>query len=278
MTFDGFRSRWITPLRVGVGDRLGDLLEDRQEPSAVPRRLAALVQERGEGPPADQLHGEERPPGGVEAQLVDRQDPGVLQLAADLGLLDQPADHRRVGDVLGPEDLQGDLPPQVPVVALEHDADPAPGEFPGDLVSAGARAGPDATADASGDQGWTTPVGPSSGSSRSRMLGVGPLRTPGGRPARLPPHGSDVVSGPKAARSPASRGSSSGDSGSACRSIMALTLGSGWTGPTPQVHAGRPFRARIPARCPPGRLTPAGAAGRRTRVRPARGSRDGRRP
>ena len=77
---------------VGVGHRLGDGLEDRQEPRQLGGRPRAGLQQVGERLPLDQLHREERPAIGEGAQLVDRHDPGVLQLAADLGLFDEPAD------------------------------------------------------------------------------------------------------------------------------------------------------------------------------------------
>ena len=38
----------------------------------------------------DEPHGVERPAGGVVAQAVDRDDAGMLELAGDLGLLDEP--------------------------------------------------------------------------------------------------------------------------------------------------------------------------------------------
>ncbi len=52
----------------------------------------ALRQQRRQGAALDQLHGEIRPVVGEGAQFVDRNHAGVLQLAGDLGLLDEPAD------------------------------------------------------------------------------------------------------------------------------------------------------------------------------------------
>src|SRR5208337_736908 len=101
------------------GDGLGDRLEDGEEAREVRgcfftslKRLrrhrrgslrwrfrlvywpggATRRQHLRQGPPLDQLHREERPAVGEGAQLVDRHDPRVLKLPADLRLLDEPAD------------------------------------------------------------------------------------------------------------------------------------------------------------------------------------------
>jgi hypothetical protein len=88
------------PLRVGIGHRLGDLLEDPQEPGQVVGRRRALGQQGREGAAADQLHREERPMILQSAQVVDRDDAGVLELAADLCLLDEPPHDLGPGPVL----------------------------------------------------------------------------------------------------------------------------------------------------------------------------------
>ena len=76
---------------MGVGHRLADGLEDREEPRQVVRRGWALREQRRQRPAFDQLHGEVGPAVGEGAELVDRHDAGVLELAADLRLLDEPA-------------------------------------------------------------------------------------------------------------------------------------------------------------------------------------------
>ena len=58
------------------------------------------MQQLRQGAALDQLHGEVGPAVGEGAQLVDRDDPGMLKLAADLRLLDEPADEDRVVAVL----------------------------------------------------------------------------------------------------------------------------------------------------------------------------------
>ena len=99
ITFAGFRSRWMTPVGVGVPDRLAHLLEHRQEPPAVGRRVGPLLEQLVERPPLDELHRQERPAVGQGADLVDRRDAGVLELAGDPRLVEEPAGGERVGGV-----------------------------------------------------------------------------------------------------------------------------------------------------------------------------------
>ena len=94
------------PSGVGVGYRLADRLEDRQETGQVVGGRFAPAKKRRKRLPFHQLHGEERPAVGKRAELVDRHDAGVLKLAADLGLLDEPVDQVGPVAVLVEEDLQ----------------------------------------------------------------------------------------------------------------------------------------------------------------------------
>ena len=107
------------PPGVGVGHRLGHADEDRQEPGMVARRVGPLGQDLGQGPAFDQLHGEVGATVGEGAQLVDRDDAGVLQLAADLGLLDEPADKLGLVAVRFQKHLHGEVSAEVGVVPLE---------------------------------------------------------------------------------------------------------------------------------------------------------------
>ena len=79
---------------VGVADRLAHLLEDRDEPAAVLGGVVALLQQVVEGAALDELHRQERPAVGEGADLVDGRDAGVLELAGDRGLLEEPAGGR----------------------------------------------------------------------------------------------------------------------------------------------------------------------------------------
>jgi hypothetical protein len=53
----------------------------------------AFREERGQGSALDQLHREKRPPVGQRAHLVYWNNSWVLELATELRLLDEPADH-----------------------------------------------------------------------------------------------------------------------------------------------------------------------------------------
>ena len=159
------------PPGVGVGHRLADLLEDREEPRPVVRRVLPRLQQRGQGAAPDQLHGDVEPPVGEPAQLVDRDDPRVLELAADLRLLDEPADHLGVVAVLLQEDLDGQVAAEVDVAALEHDAHAAPGDLAEELVAPALARRGRASPRSAGGPAW----GPSPGPSRSRTRGTGPI-------------------------------------------------------------------------------------------------------
>ena len=123
------------PSAVGVGHRLADLLEDREELHPILIRAPARLQQRRQGAAPDELHRDEQPAVGEASQVVDRRDPGVLELAADLGLLDEPADHLGVVAVLLPDHLDGEVPAEVEVAPLEDRPHPAPGQLADELVA-----------------------------------------------------------------------------------------------------------------------------------------------
>ncbi len=117
------------PPGVGVGDGLADLLEDAQDAGQGVLRRRTGGEHLGEGLALDQLHGEVGATVGEGAQLVDRDDAGVLELAADLRLLDEAADEGGVVPVLLQEDLDGEVASEVLVSALEHGAHAAAGDL-----------------------------------------------------------------------------------------------------------------------------------------------------
>ena len=90
---------------------------------------APLRQQISQGAALDQLHGEIRPVVGEGAQLVDRDHAGVLQLAGDLGLLDEPADQVGVLAMLLEQDLDGQVAAEVAVAPLDDDAHAAAGDL-----------------------------------------------------------------------------------------------------------------------------------------------------
>ena len=94
----------------------------------------ALAQDRGERAALDQLHGEERPLAEA-ADVVDGHDARVLELAADLRLLDEAAGDLRAIEVLLEEDLDGQLAAQLDVAAAEDGAHAAAGDLAGELVA-----------------------------------------------------------------------------------------------------------------------------------------------
>ena len=128
---------------VGIGDRLarptrrstGTGAGRRPGPSRPPSSSASVS-------PLTSFMREERPAVGEGAQLVDRHDPGVLQLAADLRLLDEPADHVGVVAEVLAEHLDGDVAAEVGVAALEHRAHAAAGDLAVDPVAGRAVARP----------------------------------------------------------------------------------------------------------------------------------------
>ena len=120
---------------MGVGHGLADLLEDREEARPVFIGAPTRREQRRQGAAPDQLHRDEQPAIGEAPQLVDGDDPGVLELAADLRLLHEAADHLGMIAVLLPDHLDGEVPAQVEVASLEDRADPAPGQFADQLVT-----------------------------------------------------------------------------------------------------------------------------------------------
>ena len=95
--------------------------------AAVRRAASASVR------PLTSFMAEERPAVGEGAQLVDRHDARVLQLAADLGLLDEPADQVGVVAVRLEQDLDGQVAAEVGVAALEDGAHAAAGDLAEEL-------------------------------------------------------------------------------------------------------------------------------------------------
>jgi hypothetical protein len=122
--------------RVRVGHRLAGLLENREEAAAVVRRILALLKQRGERAPLDELHREERPAVRLQAEAVDRNDSGVLELRANLRLLDESLEHLRLVRLLLAQQLQGDVAAQVLVARLVDDADAAARDLAHDVVAA----------------------------------------------------------------------------------------------------------------------------------------------
>src|SRR4029453_9348520 len=120
--------------RAGRPVRLTLLEEAGEVPPPAARRIA-LCKERGEGAPLHELHGEEGP-AVHDADLVNGDDPGMLELPAHLGLLDEPLEDARIAAVLVLKHLQGDVAAELGVVAFQDHADPAVRDLAEDLILA----------------------------------------------------------------------------------------------------------------------------------------------
>src|SRR5262249_14861672 len=111
--------------RMRVGDGLTDLQVDLQETLAVGGAVLAFREERGERAALDELHREIGTARALEAEVVDGHDAGVLELAADLRLLDESIEDRGVAEVVLAQELHRDVAAEVRVAALLHHADAA---------------------------------------------------------------------------------------------------------------------------------------------------------
>src|SRR5262245_19876050 len=84
-------------LRMGVSQRLSDLLEYFKESWKFRRGRRPLAQEFRQGPPLDQLHAEVGAPVGQMSQLVDGRNSRVLQLARHARLFEEAPFGARAG-------------------------------------------------------------------------------------------------------------------------------------------------------------------------------------
>ena len=112
----------MTRERVGVRDRLADLLERWREPPPVGGRIRPLPEQGGQGATLDQLHGQERPAVGESADPVHGRNAGVLELGGDPSLVGEPASDGRVGRVIVLEQLNSDVPVEGKVAGPVDDA------------------------------------------------------------------------------------------------------------------------------------------------------------
>jgi hypothetical protein len=126
---------------VGVGDGPRDVGEDLEEPEegelgrGLPMAGARLADHLGEGPPPDELHGEDEPPVVVEPDLVDGDDPRMLELGGRLGLLDEPLGALAVRARPLERHLHRHLAAQVAVERAEDDPHPASTDLIADDVA-----------------------------------------------------------------------------------------------------------------------------------------------
>ncbi len=124
--------------RMRVGHRLADRFEDLQEPGMIVGRLVAVGEHFGQSAAPDQLHREVGPSIGEGPQLVDRDDPRMLELSADLRLLDEPTDHVGLVAVLLTQHFDGQVAPQIGIMPLEDHSHPAAADHAEELQPPGA--------------------------------------------------------------------------------------------------------------------------------------------
>ena len=102
----------------------------------------------------NEVHGIIRAAVCISAQAVNRNDPGVLEPARDLGFAQEPGLRGRVVGEAGRQLLQGDRAVQFPVEREKHFAQAAPRMRPDDLEAA---ARDSASADAQRADGRVAP-------------------------------------------------------------------------------------------------------------------------
>ena len=128
MMLAGFRSRWMTPLAWAYAIACATCKAMPRRRGPIGGRVGAFGEDGGERLAFDQLHGEERPVA-EPADVVDRHDAGMLQLAADLGLFDEPpGDVGAVGEFLE-QHLDGQVAAEVDVATAQHGPHAAAGDL-----------------------------------------------------------------------------------------------------------------------------------------------------
>ena len=103
------------------------------------RGIDSRGEKGGQGTALDQFHREIRAGILEDAELIDRDDARMLELAADLRLLDEPVDE--LGTVAVPleQDLDGQVAPEVGVASLEDRAHSAAGDLAQQLIAIASR-------------------------------------------------------------------------------------------------------------------------------------------
>ena len=94
--------------------------------------MGVAVDQRHEAAAGDEPHGEEVL-AVVLADLVDRDDAGVVQQGDGLGLVLEPTQFVTIGQDAGLDHLQGDGPVEADLSGPVDDPHSAPAHLPGDL-------------------------------------------------------------------------------------------------------------------------------------------------
>ena len=120
---------------VGIGHGLADSFEDAEKPPSIVAGVRSILQQRRESPALHQLHGEKRAAIGAAAEFQNGNHARVLELAADLRLLDEPLHHGRVAGMAPVQHLDGHLAAELSIAALQHHAHAPAGDLAVDLVA-----------------------------------------------------------------------------------------------------------------------------------------------
>ena len=123
------------PPRMGVGHGLADLLENAEKTSPFHFRTPSRLQNRCQGASSDQLHCDEHSPVGQAPQFVYRDDPRMLELPADLRLLNEPPDQLWIVAVFVAHHLDGQVAAKVEVAALEDRSHAPASQLTHELIS-----------------------------------------------------------------------------------------------------------------------------------------------
>ena len=124
-TFPGFRSRWITPVLMGVLHRLGDL--DNQG-GRLARRERTLGDSLGQTLALDKAHAEVML-ALVLANLEDGDNAGMVQVGGGLGLEVEALDLGLARQVAREDHLEGDGPVEFDLPGFVDDAHAAAGDL-----------------------------------------------------------------------------------------------------------------------------------------------------
>src|SRR5262249_60289177 len=98
--------------------------------------MGALAQQVGESASPDELHAEEKPAVGQEADLMRGRDAGVLQLAGELGLFEEAALQLRLTALVLAQDLDGQGAMEGQIAGPVNAAHPATADLLFDTIPA----------------------------------------------------------------------------------------------------------------------------------------------
>jgi len=127
------------PALVSVRDRLAGAPDYVQHAGLGPTLLllASQLENTPQRQALDQAHRVVQRPVLGDPQVVDRHDALVIELGGDLGFLEKAGHHLALVALVSgsAEELEGNRPPKLAVVGLDHAAHPASSDLAADLVA-----------------------------------------------------------------------------------------------------------------------------------------------